>query len=320
MTQTMLNPPILFLIFKRPDVTAQVLAAIRQTQPTKLYIAADGARPDKDGEIEKVAQTRELVLKGIDWPCEVKTLLRERNLGRRMAVSSAIDWFFEQEEEGIILEDDCLPDQSFFRFCAELLDYYRHDTRVMAISGDNFQHGQRRGKYSYYFSQIPHCWGWATWRRAWRMYHTAIAHFEEIMAEPSYRKFTHHDLANTMWQSFFTKTYHQEINSWAYLWTFANFVNHGLTILPQQNLVKNIGFNEGATHTTRKPKNLSLESGSVEFPLHHSPYMCLHKEAENFTYVEHFRIRLKSKKRVFHKFLKRFKNILKLQNFFVRFF
>ena len=280
----MFNTPILFLIFKRPDVTAQVLAAIRQAQPTKLYIAADGERPDKEGEAEKVAQTRELVLSGIDWPCEVKTLFRDANLGCRMAVSSAIDWFFEQEEAGIILEDDCLPDQSFFRFCEELLEYYRHDTRVMAISGDNFQQGQQRGQYSYYFSQLPHCWGWASWRRAWSMYHVAIEHFEEIMAEPSYREFTHHALFNQFRYANFVKTYQKEIDTWDYLWGFTNHVNHGLAILPQKNLVQNIGFGAEATHTTGKASKYRTEAEALEFPLCHPPYICLHKAADTFYY------------------------------------
>lgn len=280
----MCSPPILFLIFKRPDVTAQVLAAIRQAQPSKLYIAADGARPDKDGEAEKVAQTRELVLNGIDWPCEVKTLLRETNLGCRMAVSSAIDWFFEHEEEGIILEDDCLPDQSFFRFCEELLEYYRDDMRIMSISGNNFQQGQQRGQYSYYFSQLPHCWGWATWRRAWRLYHTSIEHFEEIMAEPSYREFTHHALFNQFRYNNIVKAYRKEIDSWAYLWGFATAVNHSLTILPQKNIVKNIGFGGDATHTTGKAKKNDVISETLVFPLNHPPYLCLHKEADTFYY------------------------------------
>ncbi|GAK49453.1 hypothetical protein U14_00675 [Candidatus Moduliflexus flocculans] len=300
----MCNKPILFLIFKRPDVTAQVLAAIRQAQPSKLYIAADGARPDKEGETEKVAQTRELVLNGIDWPCEVKTLLRETNLGCRMAVSSAIDWFFEHEEEGIILEDDCLPDQSFFRFCEELLEYYRHDTRVMAISGDNFQQGQQRGKYSYYFSQLPHCWGWATWRRAWRLYHISIKYFEEIMAEPIYREFTHHAQFNQFRYKNIVNAYKKELDSWAFLWGFANHANHGLAILPQCNLVENIGFGEDATHTTGKGGKLRIAAQNIAFPLRHPPYVCHHKAADTF-YVETY---LKLTPRPKHSVLSRINN------------
>lgn len=280
----MCNTPILFLIFKRPDVTAQVLAAIRQAQPSKLYIAADGARPDKEGEAEKVAQTRELVLNGIDWPCEVKTLLRETNLGCRTAVSSAIDWFFEQEAEGIILEDDCLPDQSFFRFCEELLDYYRHDTRIMAISGNNFQQGQQRGKYSYYFSQHAYLWGWAGWRRAWCKYHSSLSHFDEILAERAYQWFTDTPLVNKRRKQHFCDAYSRKIDSWGYLWQFTVFVNHGLVIVPQVNVVQNIGFGEEATHTLGSGKKFSITRTSIIFPLSHPPYMCLHKEADQFFY------------------------------------
>ena len=312
----MFNTPILFLIFKRPDVTAQVFEAIRLAQPAKLYIAADGARPDKAGEADKVAQTRELVLNGIDWPCEVETLLRDTNLGCRIAVSSAIDWFFEHEEAGIILEDDCLPDQSFFRFCAELLEYYRHDTRIMAISGNNFQQGQQRGKYSYYFSQTPYPWGWATWRRAWRMYHTAIAHFGEIMAEPTYRDFTHHARFNQFRYENIMNAYYRKngIDSWAYLWGFTNFVNHGLVCRSQENLVKNIGFGPEGTHTTSKAGKALLETQHIEFPLRHPPYMCLHKEADTFHYEHNLGLakyimllRLKKKgKRFFRKMIGKF--------------
>jgi len=230
----MCNTPILFLIFKRPDVTAQVLAAIRQAQPSKIYIAADGAQPDKEG--------------------------------------------------------DCLPERSFFRFCEELLEYYRRDKRIMAISGDNFQQGQQRGKYSYYFSQLPHCWGWATWRRAWRLYHISLEHFEEIMAEPSYREFTHHALFNQYRYNNIVKAYRKEIDSWAYLWGFAIHINHSLSILPQINLVENIGFSEDATHTTNKAKKFHIEKKSLEFPLKHPQYMCLHKEADTFIYETLFKL------------------------------
>jgi hypothetical protein len=276
---------ILFLLFKRPDVTAQVFDVIRQVRPAKLYIAADGARTGQAEEAEKVLKTRQIVLNGIDWTCEVKTLFRDANLGCRMAVSSAIDWFFEHEEEGIILEDDCLPDLTFFRYCQELLCIYRNDMRIMAISGDNFQQGKLRGKYSYYFSQLPHCWGWATWRRAWQLYNLSIKYFDEIISEPSYREFTHHKNFNKFRYENIMKAYRKEIDSWAYLWGFATTVNHGLTILPQKNLVTNIGFGNDSTHTfSSKEKKLSLKSESIFFPLGHPPYICLNKEADNFYY------------------------------------
>jgi hypothetical protein len=285
----MLKTPILFLIFKRPDVTMQVLSAIRRLQPSKLYVASDAARPDRSGEDEKVLQTRKLVLEGIDWPCEVETLFRETNLGCRMAVSSSIDWFFEHEEAGIILEDDCLPDPSFFGYCEELLERYRHDTRIMAISGDNFQQGRQRGNYSYYFSQLPHCWGWATWRRAWRTYHVALEHFEEVMAEPAYREFTHHTRFNQYRCKHIVDAYQKELDSWAFLWGFANHINHGLAILPQVNLVENIGFGPEATHTKGGSQKLQIKAQPIVLPLRHPPYVCHHKEADSFyfdTYLQ----------------------------------
>lgn len=292
----MLNTALLFLIFKRPDVTAQVFEVIRQVQPAKLYIAADGARSGQIEETEKVLKTRQLVLNGIDWPCEVKTLFRDTNLGCRMAVSSAIDWFFEHEDEGIILEDDCLPNLTFFQFCEELLEYYRHDTRVMAISGNNFQQGRLRGKYSYYFSQMPYCWGWATWQRAWSKYNIAIENFQEIIKESSFIEFTHNHIANRMWLKKINDAYNKKNDSWAYLWNFTNFVNHSLTVIPQINLVTNIGFGTDATHTVNKNKACMIESKKIVFPLNHPPYISLHKEAEDFVYKTYFKSPLNTKK------------------------
>jgi hypothetical protein len=161
--------PILFLIFNRPDTTKAVFESIKSIKPLKLYIAADGARGNKLGEDLLVEETR-AIIQSVDWECEVKTLFRKENLGCKVAVSSAIDWFFENEEQGIILEDDCLPDASFYGFCENLLDYYKNDERVFHISGNNFQDGIIRGDGSYYFSKYNHSWGWATWRRVWKTY------------------------------------------------------------------------------------------------------------------------------------------------------
>ena len=161
--------PILFLIFNRPETTKKVFSAIKEVQPPRLYIAADGPRSEQPDEADHCELARTIATK-VDWDCEVKTLFRDQNLGIRIAVSQAIDWFFEQEPEGIILEDDCLPDQSFFWFCKELLEKYRNDTRIMHIGGTNFQFGKNRTNYSYYFSRYAHIWGWASWRRAWEYY------------------------------------------------------------------------------------------------------------------------------------------------------
>jgi hypothetical protein len=159
---------VLFLVFSRPHLTAQVMATIRAAQPKRLYVAADGPRK-RPGEDELCNEARRIATE-VDWPCEVRTLFRDTNLGCRVGVSTAMDWFFEHEKEGIILEDDCVPSQSFFPYCAELLDRYRDDARIMCISGDNPRARPVQRRESYVFSRYPLIWGWATWQRAWRLY------------------------------------------------------------------------------------------------------------------------------------------------------
>ena len=154
-----MHSPVLFLVFNRPETTRQVFEAIRTAKPPRLYIAADGPRLEREGERASCEEVRKIALE-VDWECDVNTLFRVENLGCKRGPSEGISWFFEHEDEGIILEDDCLPDQSFFSFCEELLERYRNDTRIMAISGNNFQHGRKRTEYSYYFSRYFHGWGW----------------------------------------------------------------------------------------------------------------------------------------------------------------
>jgi len=164
-----MNTAILFLIFNRPETASQVFKKIRLARPPRLYVACDGPRNNHSTDIEMVRLTRDLVTK-VDWPCNIKTLFRDHNLGCKKAVSSAIDWFFEKEEQGIILEDDCVPHLDFFNFCEKLLNYYKNDKRVFTITGVNFQNEKWRGEASYYFSKFNHCWGWATWKRSWSFY------------------------------------------------------------------------------------------------------------------------------------------------------
>ena len=244
----MFNTPILFLIFNRPDTTKQVFESIRKARPNKLYLAADGPRASKLGEVDLCMQTRNIVSQ-IDWDCEIKTLFRDENLGCKIAVSSAIDWFFENEEQGIILEDDCLPHESFYGFCETLLNYYKNDGRVFHISGNNFQDGIIRGDGSFYFSKYNHIWGWATWKRAWKMYDVNLK-FEN---EKEIEVFINRNFEAKKEQLFWTKLYKNFIKSaidtWDYQWTYAIWKNNGLSIIPNKNLVSNIGFDSNGTHT-----------------------------------------------------------------------
>ena len=168
-----LSTPVAFIIFNRPDTTARVFAEIAKARPPKLLVVGDGPRANRDGEADRVAEAR-AIIKNVDWPCEVLTNFSTPNLGCKKRVSSGIDWIFEQVEEAIILEDDCLPDPSFFQFCEEMLARYRHDDRIAMISGDNFLFGQVPVPESYYFSRYCHIWGWASWRRAWKDYDVNI--------------------------------------------------------------------------------------------------------------------------------------------------
>ena len=169
MSDFQLTTPVAFLIFNRPDTTARVFEAIRQAKPPKLLVVADGPRPDRPDDVEKCKAARAIIDR-VDWACEVLTNYSDLNLGCGKRPATGITWVFEQVEEAIIFEDDCLPHPSFFRFCEELLNYYRHDERIMVISGNNFQFGRNRTDDSYYFSRYNHIWGWASWRRAWEYF------------------------------------------------------------------------------------------------------------------------------------------------------
>lgn len=241
------DTPVLFLIFNRPDPSFKVFEEIRKLKPARLYIAADGPRVSKVGEPEKCERARE-VLKSIDWNCDVKTLFREKNLGCKMAVSSAITWFFENEEQGIILEDDCVPDQSFFMFCRELLERYKTNTKIMHIGGNNFN-PDGSDSFSYYFSNYNHIWGWATWRRAWASYNVGLQDFPAFLAEGRIRRIFGTRLVKYSWLYKFWKVYRNKIDTWDYQWTYAIWNNNGISITPARNLVSNIGFDADGTHT-----------------------------------------------------------------------
>lgn len=251
----------MFLLFNRPDQTQRVFEAIRQAKPKQLFVAADGPRPGREGEAEKCARARQ-VIENVDWDCEVKTLFRNRNLGCKIAVSSAIDWFFGQVEEGIILEDDTLPNQSFFGFCTQLLQHYRNNPKVMHISGNNFQEGARRGDGSYYFSIYNHIWGWATWRRAWKQYDREMKALDGFLKADKINRFTRQSREQHHWIDSFTKVRDGLIDTWDYQWTFTIWSRGGVSVLPNVNLVTNIGFGSDATHT------LAADSPLANLPVH----------------------------------------------------
>lgn len=240
--------PVLLIIFNRPDTTARVFDEIRKAKPTKLYVAADGPR-DIAGDHEKCKATRAVVEK-VDWDCDVKHLFSEENLGCGLGVSTALNWFFENESEGVIFEDDTVPNQDFFWFCQELLKRYRNDERIMLIGGNNFQNGFMRGDGSYYFSKYPMMWGWAGWRRAWKLYDFKMTVFPKFKKEDQIKNIFEDSAVQEYWIKILDLTYKGKIDTWDYQWLFAIWVQNGLCITPNVNLVSNIGYgNKDSTHT-----------------------------------------------------------------------
>ncbi|MFD2515638.1 class I SAM-dependent methyltransferase [Pontibacter locisalis] len=244
----MFDTPVLFLIFNRPDLTRQVFAKIREAKPKVLFVAADGPRFDKEGEAENCNLARKIAT-DIDWDCKVETLFRDVNLGCGRAVSEAISWFFNNVEQGIILEDDCLPTPSFFTFCDLMLNKFKDDKRIMMVSGFNHLGNWKTENADYFFSQLGSIWGWATWKRAWNLNMDSKSDWETALKQEV--------LKNIMWTD--AQAFHREnvtdltfrgvIDTWDYKWTFYRLANSGLSILPSKNLIINIGFGEDATHT-----------------------------------------------------------------------
>lgn len=278
-----MKTPVVFMIFNRPDTTQKVFEAIRQAQPPLLFVIADGPRPNKPGEDQKCAATR-AIIEQVDWDCEVLTNYSEINLGCERRVSSGLDWVFDTVEEAIILEDDCLPHPTFFSFCEELLDYYRNDQRVMAITGQNVQFGQKRTDYTYYFSRYNHCWGWASWRRAWRSYDPHMTLWPEFRDKNILIDILIDAHAAKVWKHTFQLSYEGKLKSWAFKWTFACWVQGGLSIIPNVNIISNLGHGSDATNTQDKISpysNMPVEA--IEFPIKHPPFIVRHLEADTFT-------------------------------------
>lgn len=263
--------PILFLIFNRPSTTNLVFEAIRQAKPSKLYIAADGPREHVLSDIDNCSQAR-MVQSKVDWDCEVLTLFRDQNLGCRVAVSNALDWFFLQEEEGIILEDDVLPMPSFFLFCDEMLQRYRHDSSVAIISGSNLIANHVSTTDSYFFSGVPLIWGWATWRRTWYQYDANIKLWPHLRNSGFLKnRFPDNYLVQSYWRDAFDGVYKKVLNTWDYQLLLMSWISGGLTIHPKTNLTDNLGYGVGATHTSSSKPKCLLDSApkNLDFPLRH---------------------------------------------------
>jgi len=285
MEQNYFNTPILFIIFNRPDTTKIVFNEIRKIKPKVLYVSADGPRKSRMGEEEKCKLARE-VIESVNWECNVRKLYNEENLGCKNAVSNAITWFFENEEQGIILEDDVVPNKSFFNFTSTLLSHYKNNSKVMHISGNNFLGNKTKINSSYYFSIYPHIWGWATWRRAWKLFDRDLKDFPAYKSNNLIERTINNSKERKYWLEKFEKVFNNQIDTWDYQWLYAIWKNEGVCVTPKYNLAMNIGFREDATHTKIKNSYLA-EVPTIELTeISHPAKITVAKELDKITFNE----------------------------------
>ena len=277
-----LSTVVLFLVFNRLDTTKQVFEAISQAKPPRLYVASDGARANKEGEAEKVQAIRDYIMQNIDWECDVKTLFRDQNLGCKYAVSDAISWFFDNEEQGVILEDDCLPSQSFFWYCEELLGRYKNEESVYLVSGDARGPESFGMKEDYGFCKYPMIWGWASWARVWKNYDPELQDWPKVRNKlPS--SISSYKPTINFWKNIFDQMYRKEIDTWDYQFSYLLQKYGGKCIVPKVNLITNIGFNANATHTFDiQSEAANRPRYEINIPLSHTPKTNSEKKINDF--------------------------------------
>ena len=281
--------PVLVMAFNRPDHLRVLLNRLREVQPVRVYFAVDGARAGMADEADHVARCRELI-EEIDWIPDKRMLFQDNNLGCGQGVSTAISWFFEHEESGIILEDDIIPEPSFFPYCSELLDRYRDDQRVFAISGCNFVPADQQShpNLPYRFSQIPHIWGWATWRDRWAHHRLDIRDWRKRLPPRAlWRQGGRSFSGAAYWASTFELLARGEVDTWDGQLVLASMARNQWTATSNVNLIRNIGFDEMATHT-REDRNELPEPESIKLPLEPVPVE-LDSAADAWTRRHHFR-------------------------------
>lgn len=283
----MLDTPVALIIFNRPETTAQVVASIAAAKPLHLFVIADGPRPHRPDDVRRCAAARAIV-EEIDWSCPVTKNYANTNLGCRLRVSSGITWLFEQVEEAIILEDDCLPHSSFFPYCTQLLDRYREDTRVMHIGGSNLQLGYRHNPQSYYFSRYAHVWGWATWRRAWQHYDVRMQKWPAFRDGSWLSDWLQDRSATAYWRGAFQSTY-ESSSTWDVQWLFTCWTQGALSTVPAVNLVANIGGSLEGTHTQKNNWTLVQPARPLPFPLKHPEFPIVDISADRFAQKTLFR-------------------------------
>lgn len=266
-----MKSPVLFVVFNRPATTAKVFEEIRKARPKSLYIAADGPRPSREDDRAKCEEVRRIV-SGVDWECDVKTRFLDSNVGCKTAVSGAIDWFFAEEPEGIILEDDCLPSTSFFRYCDEMLEKFRDDQRVFLVSGYNKQQRWKRDEADYFFSYYGGIWGWASWRRAWRHNDIEMADLEDFVRAGKLVDLLGEKQGRIREAQLRNVQVDSRLSAWDYQWGYSRHRNSAFACVPSVSLIENIGFGEDATHTFAN-YGVPIRREDLDFPLRENRFV-----------------------------------------------
>lgn len=261
-------PPVLVVFFNRPDVLRQNLRALSRIGPRQLFLACDGPREGVPTDHTRVEECQRLALEMVDWDCTVETMFAERNHGCDTWVPMAVSWFFSRVDAGIILEDDCVIDDGFARFAAELLEKYRDEPRVMNISAANFQN-KTWGEGDYYFSAYPSNWGWASWARAWKYYDDKLAQVDHFIKTPRFTALIADSAQRRYWIRFYRALRSGKYTFWDSKWVLSIWAADGLAVAPNQNMVTNVGFGVDATHTQHDKNRLQRGICRPTFPLRH---------------------------------------------------
>ena len=277
------NIPITYFIFNRPELTKKSFSIIKRQKPKNLMIVADGPRKNVFDDKKKCKECR-LIVSQVDWPCKVLTNYSDINLGMKKRNITGLNWAFSKENELIVLEDDNLPKDDFFKFVKELMPLYRNNKKVFQITGVNWQDNQSIGDGSYYFSKYNNIWGWASWKRSWKKYDENISKWPEYKKSDKWKKKCPDKIEREYWEKLFDNYYSNEINSWAYAWLFAAFYNNSLTITPNVNLVQNEGIYGDGTHKFKNKKKLIKPLKSIKFPLKHPNKIEQNVEGDNYTF------------------------------------
>ena len=280
MTNGELDVPVVLIIFNRPEHTRAVFDEIAAVRPGRLFVIADGPRPGRPEDARKCAASR-AILDRLNWRCDVRTDFAETNLGCGRRIASGLDWVFDQVDRAIILEDDCLPDMSFFRFCAEILDKYQDDPRIRTITGSSFLRGKTRSRWSYYFSKFHCTWGWATWRRSWQDVDISMQNWPEVRDGGWLIDILGSRRKARFFASRFDRTYQGRLNSWTYPYQFSCWLGNGLAVTPNRNLISNVGSGEAATNVLPDAPFLHQRRDAMPFPLVHPPFVVVDRLSDD---------------------------------------